>query len=652
MISTPRILIVDDEPRICDSLRLLLSGQGYKIQTANSGQTALGCLSEDRVDLALLDLMLPDMNGLELMAYVKRKRPNTPVIVISGHGTMDTALEALRKGAYDYLRKPFEFEELLKTVENAFGQKMLEEENKVINEKLRLSEDRYRQLVQNSPDIIYTIDADGNFAFVSDAVKRLTGYESDELIGKDYTSIIHEEDLGKARRLFEARRTGHRATYGTELRLRVHGHDDRFKFYEVKHLTLELEHASECDAPIIGQRRKFVSTHGVARDITDRKHLEAQVQRAQKMEALGTLSAGIAHDFNNLLMGIQGNTSLLLNGISANHSHYEKLKGLQEHVQSGTELTRQLLDFARGEKHDVKPLNIHASISKTVEMFARIKKDVVIHENYKGGTSLVDADRGQIEQVLVNLYLNAFQAMPEGGDLYLKTECVILDEDFAGPFGIEPGRYMEISVTDTGVGMDDATQKRIFEPFFTTKEMGKGTGLGLASAYNIIKNHGGIIDVSSERDDGTTFKIYLPVSHSKMTEEREEPSEEFLAGTETVLLVDDEDVIIDVGEEMLQEMGYKVLLAENGKEAIDVYKRNMGKIHIVILDMIMSAMGGGEVYDRLKHINPNVKTLLSSGYSLSGQASEILKRGCNGFIQKPFNMSQLSRKIREILDRP
>jgi CheY-like chemotaxis protein len=283
-------------------------------------------------------------------------------------------------------------------------------------------------------------------------------------------------------------------------------------------------------------------------------------------------------------------------------------------------------------------------------MFGRTKKETKIHTKYQESIWPVEVDPSQIEQVLLNLYVNAWQAMPGGGELYLQTENVMFDESYSKPYKLSPGKYIKISVTDTGVGMDEATQERIFEPFFTTKKMGRGIGLGLASTYGIIKNHDGIINVFSQKGEGTTFDIYLPASEKEVIEEKKLP-EAVLKGTETILLVDDEDIIVSIGEKILKRMGYDVITAKNGKEAIELYKENKARVDIVVLDMIMPEMGGGETYDRLKEINPNVRVLLSSGYSIEGQASEILKRGCDGFIQKPFRMRLLSRKIREVLDK-
>jgi CheY-like chemotaxis protein len=249
----------------------------------------------------------------------------------------------------------------------------------------------------------------------------------------------------------------------------------------------------------------------------------------------------------------------------------------------------------------------------------------------------------------MNLYLNALQAMPGSGTLTTRTMNVTIKQDQYNPYYVKAGNYIKVTIADTGIGMDEDTQQRIFDPFFTTKEMGRGTGLGLASVYGIVKNHEGFINVFSKKGDGTQFEIYLPAS-GKAVPTTKKASEKFVEGQETILLVDDEDMIIDVGTRMLKKLGYKIFTARNGKEAIDIFKRHQEKIDLIVLDLIMPQMGGGETYDRLKEIKPDVKVLLSSGFSINGQASEILNRGCDGFIQKPFNLQNLSQNIRAILE--
>jgi two-component system cell cycle sensor histidine kinase/response regulator CckA len=385
----------------------------------------------------------------------------------------------------------------------------------------------------------------------------------------------------------------------------------------------------------------------------EKKRLEAQLQQAQKMKAIGALAGGIANDFNNLLSVIEGNASLMLFNIDATHPHYENLKSIEKQAQGGSKLSAQLLGYAGKGRYEVKPLNLNQLLEETSEAFGRTRKETTIHRELADDLFAIKADRGQIEQVLSNLYVNAAHAMPGGGDLLLKTRNVTHKDMEGKLYDPKPGNYVMLTVADTGAGMDEKTMERIFEPFFTTRETGGATGLGLSSAYGIIEGHGGYIDVDSSKGHGTTFTICLRALEKKVektvAKEKKVP-EEILKGTETVLVVDDEEMILEVGEEMLRAMGYKVLLAKGGREAVEIYKANKNDIDLVILDMIMPDMAGGEVYDTMKEINPNIKVLLSTGYSIEGQASEILDRGCDGFIQKPFGVKELSGKIREILD--
>jgi PAS domain S-box-containing protein len=651
MACSPKILIVDDEPRFCDSLKFLLTSQGYDIHTTISGREALHLLSIRPFDLALLDLAIPEVDGLQLMDHINSHCPDTAAIIITGNGSVETAVSALRKGAYDFLRKPFEYEELLTTIKNALNQRKLKKEKSAIHKKLEISEDRYRYLVQNSPDIIYTLDSDSRFTFVSDSVERILGIEKNRLIGKHYSYLIHEDDLESARWIFNERRTGDRATSWIELRLKSFRGDELDTITDINHVTVELKCIGMYARDPSGNSLTFLGTHGVARDISDRKRLEKQLHQANKMNAIGTLAGGIAHDFNNLLMVINGHISLMLIKNDMPHPHQERLKKIEESIRSAATLTNQLLGFARGGKYQMMPVNLNALLRETSQMFVRTKKEIVTHEQYEKKIWPVEADKGQIEQVFLNLYVNASQAMASGGALSLETENVYLDTCSERPFDLAPGKYVKISVADNGTGMDEKTRQRIFEPFFTTKEMGRGTGLGLASAYGIIKNHKGMIDVESKVGLGTTFFIYLPASEQEV--ERDNRSDEaILNGTEMILLVDDEDNILDVGRSMVSALGYDVLAAGNGRQAIALYEANRNQIDLVILDMVMPKMGGMETYEALRKINPEVKVLLCSGYSEGGRAAEMLLCGCMGFIQKPFNINLLSKKIREVMDRP
>jgi signal transduction histidine kinase len=424
--------------------------------------------------------------------------------------------------------------------------------------------------------------------------------------------------------------------------------EQQFGEDEITILTRFAELASIAldNARLYSQLREEFAEH--RRTEEERRKLETQLRQAQKMEAIGTLAGGVAHNFNNLLMGIQGRISLMLLDIDSEHRHFEYLKGIDEDVRSAAELTRQLLGLARGGKYDLRPTDLNKLIIKTSEIFGRTKKEISIHGKYEQNIWMVEVDQSQIEQVMLNLYVNAWQAMPGGGDLYLQTKNVVLDKSEVGPYQCEPGGYVKILVTDTGEGMDEVTRQKIFDPFFTTKEKERGTGLGLASAYGIIRNHGGIINVHSQKGIGTTFTIYLPVADKAVIAEPQE-KDNLLGGVETVLVVDDEEMIIRVGAEMLQKLGYRVMTALGGKEGLRLYRDNQDRIDLVVLDMIMPDLSGEETFEKLLELNPQVKVLLSSGYSLDGRADKILKKGCTGFIQKPFNINELSQKLRDIL---
>ncbi len=501
------------------------------------------------------------------------------------------------------------------------------------HQALLKSEEKYRLVVDNANDAIF-VAQNGRLKFVNPRTKEMVGYSAEELRKVSFVELIHPDDREMVFERYEGRLRGEafENIYG----FRIVRKDGDILWVQLNTVLIDWEGAP--------------ATINFLRDVTPQKKLEEQLQHAQKMEAVGTLAGGIAHDFNNLLMGIQGNASLGLLEMDGGSPLVTNLKNIEEYVRKGADLTKQLLGFALGGKYEVRTIDLNEVLEKQNQLFGRTKKEIAIHGKYGEGLWGVEADRGQIEQILLNLYVNAWQAMPGGGQLYLETRNVTLDKRSVSPHQLKPGKYVKVSVTDTGIGMDKETRERIFEPFFTTKGVGKGTGLGLASVYGIVKNHAGFIHCYSEVGKGTTFNIYLPASEKAVT--KKIPQEgRLIGGNETVLLVDDEEMVLEVGSSMLERLGYTVLVAPGGKETLAIYEQKGSHIDLVVLDMIMPDLGGGAVYNKIKKLNPEVKVLLSSGYSINGQAREILERGCNGFIQKPFTLNDLSRKVRTILDR-
>jgi len=495
------------------------------------------------------------------------------------------------------------------------------------------AERKYRLVVDNANDAVFIVQ-DGIIKFPNPVTTRITGYSSTYLSKTPFANLIAPEDRDMVidRHMKRLRGEDAPSTYS----FRIMDKAGRQMWVEVNAvlITWEAKPAVLC----------------FLRDITPQKKLEAQLQYAHKMEAVGTLAGGVAHDFNNLLMGIQGNVSLMLMEVDGTHAHYERLKGIEKQIQSGARLTSHLLGYARKGKYEVAPVDLNHLVEETSHTFGRMKKEITVHRDLAKKLFAIEADAGQIEQVLLNLYVNAADAMPGGGVLTLKTRNVTHKDMKGKLYDPKPGQYVLLTVTDTGMGMYKKTMERIFDPFFTTKEMGRGTGLGLASAYGVIKSHAGYIDVDSKRGQGTTFSIYLPASEKKV-EKVVRSAGRLIVGTGTVLLVDDEEPIIEVGKDLLELIGYRVLIARDGKEAVQTYRKHQDAIDVVVLDMVMPGMGGGEAYDRIKKVNPDVKVLLSSGFSIDGEASEILDRGCNGFIQKPFTVRELSRAMEKVLEK-
>ncbi len=507
-------------------------------------------------------------------------------------------------------------------------------ERKQAEDSLRESEGQLKSILEANPNPVVVYDMEGHPKFLNPSFTNVFGWTIDELKEgkipfvpedqKDLTTFKIEEifSSGNPVKFLTQRYT----KYGTTLDI----------FLSAAIIKNSADESAGMVVNLI--------------DISEQRKLETQLQQAQKMESIGTLAGGIAHNFNNVLMGIQGCASLMMIDKNDSDPDVVHLKGIEEYVRNASDLTKDLLGFARGGKYEVKPTDLNALIKTQNRMFGQTKKEIQIRGKYEKNLWTVEVDQGQIQQVLLNLYVNAWQAMADGGNLYIQTENITIDESYSKSFDITPGKYVKISVTDTGIGMDNAVQKKIFDPFFTTKEIGQGSGLGLASVYGIIKNHGGFINTYSEKGEGTTFKIYLPSSEKRVVDEAPKSVQRKIQyGQETILFVDDEKMVLDVGQRMLEKLGYNVLTAQGGEEALDVYKKQNQEIDLVLMDMIMPGMGGGEAFDKMKEIDEDVSVLLSSGYSINGHAQEIIDQGCRGFIQKPFSLNDLSIKIRETL---
>ena len=494
---------------------------------------------------------------------------------------------------------------------------------------------QYRTLFEESIDGVYSVLRDGTITDANPSFCELFGYTREEMIGKDIREL-YLDPADRPRFQKEIEKKGFVKDYEVKFRKR--------DGTEVDCLLTSSVHFGK-DGSIAGYR-------GIVRDLTARKALQRQLLQAQKMEAVGTLAGGIAHDFNNILQVVLGYSELVL----ADEDLPDRLRNDLGRVllagKNGADLVQRLLTFSR--KTETKPLNLDLNqrIRQTQKFLERtIPKMIDIELILADDLARIHADPTQVDQVLMNLAVNARDAMPEGGKLVIETANVFLDEECGKALlGAKPGEYVLLSVSDTGHGMDKETLDHIFEPFYTTKEAGKGTGLGLAMVYGIVKQHGGYITCYSEPGEGTTFKIYFPVIEMEIDQDVTTTGTMPAFGTETILLVDDEEFVRDLGKRILERSGYTVLTAANGKEALDLYRRERGKISLVILDLIMPEMGGKQCLEELLKIDPKARVLIASGFAANGQTKEAIETGARGFVDKPYNMKGMLQAVREVLD--
>jgi PAS domain S-box-containing protein len=510
-------------------------------------------------------------------------------------------------------------------------------ERKRAERELSKSEERYRDLVENAHDIIYSQDLAGNYTSMNKAGAQITGYTHAEALALNITQTVAPEYLPKAREMFTAKLAGERVTaYEMDI-IAKDGH----------RITVE------ANTKLVYQDGVAVGIQGIARDVTERKQLEEQLRQSQKMEAIGQLAGGVAHDFNNLLTAINGYSSLALQRLEDGHPIRSYLEEVKKAGDRAANLTRQLLAFGRKQILQPVAINLNDIVTDMNKMLRRlIGEDIELRAKLDPSLKRIKADPGQIEQVLVNLVVNARDAMPEGGKLTIETAKVELHQEYANTHvGVVPGDYVMLAVSDTGTGMTEATQARIFDPFFTTKEKGKGTGLGLSTVYGIVKQSGGSIWVYSELRHGTTFKVYLPqlaVAPQKTETAVVEPAP--AGGIETILLVEDEDVVRGLAAKILEQSGYKVLAASRGPEAIQMCRQRAEPIHLLLTDVVMPETSGKEVADRMTELLPGLRVLYMSGYTDEAIVHHGVLDSNVEFIQKPFTPAALVRKVREVLD--
>ena len=508
-------------------------------------------------------------------------------------------------------------------------------ERKEAEEVLRRSEEKYRQVVENAHDAILVVQ-DMRLRFANRTARVFLGYGEDDLLQKDFSQMVHADD----RALVIDRHMGRLSmeAFPQNCSMRLVARDGDVKWVEVNAVRIEWE---DRPAAIV-----------FLRDITSQKRLEAQLLQSQKMEAVGTLAGGIAHDFNNSLQAISGFTQLLLMDEARPRQDKEMLATIRQAARHAEELTRQLLTFSRKIENNPVPLNLNRDIRETCRLLERtLPKMIQIETRLQENLPIIRVDKVQLEQVIMNIGINAGHAMPDGGRLVFETAKVRLGDDDGHRLAVSPGEFVQLTMSDTGVGMDEKTRQHIFEPFFTTRETGSGTGLGLATVYGIVTNHGGAITCTSTVGQGTTFTIYFPAAGlAEVDRGPHVPQVESVGGEETILIVDDDPVVRRLGCDLLKRFGYTVLEAASGEEGLEIHARRGAEIGLVILDLNMPGMGGVNCLTHLMDRDGPPRVIIASGYSPRGTAQETLQKGARGVIAKPFHLPDLLQMVREVLD--
>ena len=609
-----RILLVEDNPLDARMFREMLrecSAGRFNLEHADRLATALGCLSQGHFDVVLLDLSLPDARGLETVTTVHSHAPKVPIVVLTSLDDEATGVRAVRAGAQDYLIKGRVSGDLLvRSIRYAC-------ERARAVEALERREEHYRSLTENSLDLVSILAPDGTIRYASPSHERMLGYSIDELVGRNAFGLVHPDDQTRMQAVAQ-QNTG---TIAIEYRIR---HKDG-SYRTLESFGRDLTHLAGVGGVVVNSR-----------DVTERKRLEEQLHHSQRIEAMGRLAGGVAHDFNNLLMVIGGHSQILLDSMLPDDPARDDLEQIAKATRRATDLTRQLLAFSR--RQAVKPayLSLNLLVQHADRMLQRVLGEKVhLFTDLAPNIPSVHADPGQLEQVILNLALNARDAMPQGGTLTLATASATLSEP-------NPGQYVLLSVSDTGTGIDSSILPHLFEPFFTTKE--NGTGLGLSTSYGIIKQAGGEIEVESNPGAGTTFRIYLPAA-DKAAEQHDPPRESMAqTGTETILLVEDEEGVRRVLETMLKRSGYRVLSSNSARDAMSVAQEHMGPIDLLITDMLMPGASGATVAEQLCARRPEMRVLF-----VSAQGEQISNGASRAFLQKPFSTAELAVKIREVL---
>ena len=631
------VLVVDDDDTIRHLLIQALTVGGYAPTAVASAEEAVEAFDQQSFGVAIIDKNMPGVDGLETLRRLRAKQPFCRCMIYTGFPSQDSAVEALRYGAFDYLEKPLDVDLILAKVEKAWEGYVLAFDREQIFRK-------YEVLFEIVPGIVWFMTEQGVLTRINEEGAAMLGYDTYDLLGQPYNVLLDLDQEGATSWTFRERRTGVRATRRQVVTLKT-------KYGEKR--LFEISSTGAYDRSPRDPDEHFWGTLGVGWDITEQSQMEQQLQQARKMEAVGRLAGGIAHDFNNLLMVIINNAAFVRDELVEGDPCLQDVASIENAAEQAAALTRQLLAFSRRQVVKLEPVALGAVMSQLEPMLRRlIRESITLSVECGPELPVIRADSGQIEQVIINLVVNARDAMPNGGSLHISVTKVDVDLALAQScLNLKPGPHVVLTVRDSGVGMTEDVLERMFEPFYTTKKAGEGTGLGMATVYGIVNQGAGHIDVTSEPGAGTTVKVYLPAA--QRAEDRPHGVQVLDArpGKESILVVEDEPRVRSMTRRMLVRNGYRVVEAENGHEALDLYARTEPPVDLILTDVVMPEMGGVEMVSRLREGSDNVPVLMMSGYLGEGALSSEGLGDATLFLQKPFTQNTLLGCVRELLDR-
>ncbi|MFH1154678.1 MAG: response regulator [Pseudomonadota bacterium] len=654
-----KILTIDDEAYIRKSIRTYLEDYGFEVFEAENGRAGLEMFDQVRPDLVLLDLRMPEMDGLQVLEILKLKSPDTPLIVASGTGNINSVVEALHLGAWDYILKPVQdmsvlfhsvskcLKESRLQLENRAYQERLEELVRARTRELKDSEERYKAIFEYTGTATIIVENTGLISMANTRFAELAGLSRSEIEGKKtWEEFVTGEDLAQMK-LYHARLVA-----AGDLDLS----QEQFEFRFVRNSGGK-RYVSLNVGQIPGTL-KFVAS---LLDITEKKRaeqrwqsLEKQLRKSQKMEAIGTLAGGIAHDLNNILSPILGYADMIMGSTDPEDITFKRSEKIQKAAFRAADLVSQILLFSRRDEEEKKPMRIYPVAKEVLKLLSgSIPSTIRILDRIDTGCGFVEADPTQVHQIIMNLCTNAFHAMEEtGGELTVTLNMVDLSAKEAGAFAdLKPGRYVRLQVTDTGCGMDESVQERIFDPYYTTKEEGKGTGLGLSIVYSIVKGYQGEVHVKSAPGQGTVFTILLPEVSVTSFQEKD-PQRSRLPGKasgEMILVVDDDTAIADMFDEGLKLLGYGVKTVYSSLDALEFFKINSRSVDLVVTDQTMPGKTGFDLAREMIILRPEIPVILCSGHGGGVNAKRAVEAGIRRFVMKPVTVDDLSREIQHAL---